>query len=488
MAQRYNKYGVAQGNSFVVNTYTSGAQKDVAVAMDNYGDFVVVWAGEGTEDNSGVYARVYDSFGNAVTGQFLVNSTVTNVQDMPNVAMDADGDFVVTWTAYVTTDSSMDANVYARCYNVQGVAKTGEIVVNTNQAHYQENSDVAMDADGDFVVVWQSDQQDGNNWGVYAQRFSAAGTKKGSEFRVNTYTLNKQMDPAVANGRRRRFRHRVAELQPGRQRLRRLCPTIHLRRREVRLGIPRQLVYDRLSIPTRHCHEQCRRVHGHLGQLRTGQHIQQAGHAHEGLRHLCAIYKLNGTVNYSEFRVNGMTAGNQVTPAVAMSADDRIVAAWVGPDFAKSSDENIYSRIMKMDTTPPTIGAVSVIQSNASLRSTAMTSAQSLVMIWNVNDTGGSGLNTVTLKVDGVAKTPTSSAAVSGKNYSMSLGACSAGKHTYTITHGSCGQHPNLHGNVHRVADNPTISGVSVAVAKGVISWNVKDAEGVGGSTLRSMA
>ena len=55
-----------------------------------------------------------------------------------------------------------------------------------------------MDANGDFVVVWQSDQQDGSMLGVFGQRFNAAGGKAGGEFGVNTYTLDKQINPTVA--------------------------------------------------------------------------------------------------------------------------------------------------------------------------------------------------------------------------------------------------------------------------------------------------
>ena len=61
----------------------------------------------------------------------------------------------------------------------------------------QDNPDIGMDSNGDFVVVWQSDQQDGNMWGIFGQRFTATGAKAGSEFAVNTYTLDKQILPAV---------------------------------------------------------------------------------------------------------------------------------------------------------------------------------------------------------------------------------------------------------------------------------------------------
>jgi hypothetical protein len=51
---------------------------------------------------------------------------------------------------------------------------------------------------GAFVVTWSSQNQDGNGWGVYAQRYNASGARDGGEFRVNTYTNSDQNDPAVA--------------------------------------------------------------------------------------------------------------------------------------------------------------------------------------------------------------------------------------------------------------------------------------------------
>src|SRR5262245_7440253 len=74
----------------------------------------------------------------------------------------------------------------------------GEFHANTHVTADQVFADVAADADGDFVVVWRSDLQDGDAGGIYAQRYSAAGTPQGGEFRVNTVTAGNQMNPSVA--------------------------------------------------------------------------------------------------------------------------------------------------------------------------------------------------------------------------------------------------------------------------------------------------
>src|SRR5205807_1418935 len=62
-----------------------------------------------------------------------------------------------------------------------------EFLVNTTTAGAQQTSpanaqSVAMAPNGSFVAVWQSSGQDGHGWGIYGQRFDAAGNKQGPEF------------------------------------------------------------------------------------------------------------------------------------------------------------------------------------------------------------------------------------------------------------------------------------------------------------------
>src|SRR5687768_10593422 len=79
-----------------------------------------------------------------------------------------------------------------------------EFPVNSYNFEFQAVPAVAMDADGDFVVAWESLGQDEAGTydqptaGVYAQRYNAAGVRQGPEFRVNTTTTNAQQAPAVA--------------------------------------------------------------------------------------------------------------------------------------------------------------------------------------------------------------------------------------------------------------------------------------------------
>jgi hypothetical protein len=128
--------------------------------------------------------------------EFRVNTYTASYQWLPSVAMNASGDFILAWTSNDQDGSRY--GVYAQRYNAAGVAQGDEFLVNTYTNGDQRDPSVAMDAAGDFVVAWWSNGQDGDDAGVYAQRYNAAGLTQGGEFRVNTYTDNNQWLPSVA--------------------------------------------------------------------------------------------------------------------------------------------------------------------------------------------------------------------------------------------------------------------------------------------------
>jgi hypothetical protein len=197
-AQRYSAAGVVQGSEFHVSTQTSSNQTNSAVAMDANGNFVVTWQSNHPDEGSsfGIYAQRYNASGAPQGSEFQVNTETLLRQGQPKIAMDTDGDFVVTWESEGQDGSGY--GIYAQRYNNAGVVQGSEFRVNTYTTDTQYKSAVAMDADGDFVVTWQSDGQDGSSFGLYAQRYNASGAPQGSEFKVNTYTSNAQRYPAAA--------------------------------------------------------------------------------------------------------------------------------------------------------------------------------------------------------------------------------------------------------------------------------------------------
>ncbi len=151
-----------------VNSYTTGGQGFPSMAMDADGDFVVVWhsAGSAGADSAGysIQGQRFASDGSVVGTEFQVNSYTTGNQDFPAVAMDSDGDFVVAWESYgsVGTDSS-DKSVQGQRFASDGSVLGAELQVNTYTSSAQIRPSVAMESDGDFVVVWASNGSDGTD-------------------------------------------------------------------------------------------------------------------------------------------------------------------------------------------------------------------------------------------------------------------------------------------------------------------------------------
>ncbi|MEZ0370505.1 MAG: hypothetical protein ACAI44_15555 [Candidatus Sericytochromatia bacterium] len=197
IGQRFDAQGAQLGGEFQINTHITSFQETPAVAMDATGNFVVSWTSINQDGSGfGIYARRYDSTGTPVGGEFLVNTTVAFNQVRPDVAIDADGDFVIVW-ASLNQDSS-GFGVFGQRYDSTGTPISGEFPVNTTVAGDQDFPAVAIDADGDFVVTWHSRNQDGDGYGVYAQRYDAAGVAQGGEFPVSTQTTGNQAEPDIA--------------------------------------------------------------------------------------------------------------------------------------------------------------------------------------------------------------------------------------------------------------------------------------------------
>jgi hypothetical protein len=246
-ARRFDAHGAPRGAEFRVNSSTSGEQASASVASDPAGDFVVVWESEHLDGNEDVFGQRYDAAGNPLGGEFRVNSFTQGFQYNPAVARDPSGDFVVAWGSTpggygapssiygrrfagaghrlgeefrVTSAGSppslaSDASgrfvvawhrwgayggeeIYGRRYDAEGAPVGPQFHVNTFQYGYQQHPAVASDADGNFVVVWESAGQDGQYFGIFGQRYDSAGVPQDGEFQVNAHTTGQQLGPSLA--------------------------------------------------------------------------------------------------------------------------------------------------------------------------------------------------------------------------------------------------------------------------------------------------
>ena len=317
---------VPQASEFRANAYTSGNQRYQSVGMDASGGAVVAWTSDGQDGSSfGVYAQRYSPDGTPQGGEFQVNTTTVSFQAYPSVALAADGTCLIVWQSL-----GQDGNqfgVYAQRYGPDGMPQGGEFRVNTTTAGSQGSPAVAMGADGASVVTWSTDGQDGSGFGIYAQRYSPDGTPNGGEFQVNTHTAGMQTYPAVAVGAGGAF---VVAWQSE-------------------------------------------------GQDGSGQGIYAQRFASDG------------TAAGVEIHANEYTDGNQADPSVAMDANGTVVIAW-SSEGQDGDGNGIYARRYTADGASPggefqVHTTTALFQSNPAV---SMNASGDAVIVWGSDEQDGS--------------------------------------------------------------------------------------------------
>ena len=218
----------ALGNSFIVSqTRADGNGGMLDVAADADGDFVVVWLSndEGVRETRG---RLYDRSGQPRGDEFRLH----HGDRFPRVAMDASGDFVVVTEGvamlfdsagtrvsdnlgaglspdvamedngdFVIVSHSLESGILARRFSSSATQIGQTIVVEPasgTQTDFVSSPSVAMDANGDFVVVWKQGHQFGDKR-IRARRYNNAGAPLGAAFNVTADPVNTFFsDPRVS--------------------------------------------------------------------------------------------------------------------------------------------------------------------------------------------------------------------------------------------------------------------------------------------------
>ncbi len=272
-ARRFNAAGMGLGDDFLVNVTTGRGQQNPAVAMDGDGDVIVSWESSHQDGFSwGIFAQVYDASGNVLVEEFQVNSNTQGPQIRPDVSSNSDGDTIVVWLGL---DATHHPAIHAQRYTLPqpsedfSVGAEGEIVLSNYVGLEEAPAAVAVDANRNFVAVWQSYGEDGSGLGIFGRRLDSMGDPLGESFLVTNTTVGNQSNPAVAADADGSF----------------------------------TVVW------------------------------QSAVQDGDGYGVFARQFAADGTPHGVEFQVNTTTAGHQGVPAIAMDPDDgTFVVVWQGPD------------------------------------------------------------------------------------------------------------------------------------------------------------
>ncbi len=161
------------GDEIIVGGNRDGHQSFPAVAMNAFGGFVVVWDTELSPEHR-IFAQQFSADGELAGAPLPVNNTLARQAYSPSVAANVVGDFVVVWDVFGKDGHQQGS--FGRRFESDGALQGSEFQLNTTTNEDQSLPAVAMDDHGEFVAVWNSQDQDGEGLGVFGQRFGIVST------------------------------------------------------------------------------------------------------------------------------------------------------------------------------------------------------------------------------------------------------------------------------------------------------------------------
>jgi hypothetical protein len=226
-------------NITVIGTYTSDSTKNYLIQIDsNVGTNTFRWSSDGGNSFEKEFVNITYSTSNIVA---LDNGLSVEFTSNTGYNLNQQMSFIAAITANVGSSSSI--TIPETLYTIQpdfsyiGTNTATDLVIKTNDnekiritgdgnigfkqqepdAEFHVNSNynrsllvneslsgnqlhpsITTLKSGGYVIVWESEDTDGSEYGVYGQRYMTDGTKIGTNFKVNVNTTNNQSNPDVA--------------------------------------------------------------------------------------------------------------------------------------------------------------------------------------------------------------------------------------------------------------------------------------------------
>ncbi|MEZ0369234.1 MAG: hypothetical protein ACAI44_09135, partial [Candidatus Sericytochromatia bacterium] len=330
--QRYRRNHEPRGEAFEIASSPEASLSAPKVSMDRDGDFVVTWHDRYREYSSysEIHARRFNADGEA-QAEFTVNSSSDGQPMAPDVAMEDNGDFVISWF----NPKREGSGIYARRFDAGGKGLGSDFLVSpVSSANYFAPA-IAMDADGDFVVVWAADSYNYGEEGILGQRFTADGRFQGGAFEISQSGLSSPksaqmgINPlSVDMNAQGQFVVAWTHIDNPKDKLIEGDLTTEVRAR--RYSVSGQPLADEFQVASF--------AGGRFRYLTTGVALNQnadfviawSGGSETISRIMGKAYQHHGTAIGKEFMVNSYTSGPAEAPSLAMDADGDFVVTWFG--------------------------------------------------------------------------------------------------------------------------------------------------------------
>ena len=186
------------GKIILINESTQHDQKDVSLASNKNDLVVAAWISEGQDGElTGVFARFFEADGFPLTSEFQVNSVYTHLQEEVKVKVGQNDVVAFVWESY-WIEKMTSGGISARLFDKWGHPLTSEFQVNQISLGFQGNPDLALDQLNNLVVVWESYLWGEQGVDIFLRKFDSQGNPLIDEIVVNEYQQGDQFSPCLA--------------------------------------------------------------------------------------------------------------------------------------------------------------------------------------------------------------------------------------------------------------------------------------------------
>ncbi len=190
----FNQSGQTVSGNIPISDVNFGGSQQFDLSATPDGGFAIAHQGVGRPDNNGIYVRTYDHQGYSNGRKLLVNQfNRQGAQTQPSLATGSEGNMFVTWTS---RGDGSSRGVFVQQIDAEMNLVDGPTQVAQEYRGSQWRSEIALKANGNFVVTWQGRGYSDLD-GVFIREFDSDSQAVSDEFRVSDFADGLQRFAAV---------------------------------------------------------------------------------------------------------------------------------------------------------------------------------------------------------------------------------------------------------------------------------------------------
>ncbi len=163
--RRLGADGTPDGPVTTVSPPTEAGPLTIQLGKDGQGNIVLAESGTFEEWGQGTFVRRFRHDGKELGPTLRIN------HDVRSLSVGQAGNFVVGWTEPLGDGSRDSRQIFTRRFAEDGRPLGGNVAVTGDSPGHRSLGQVAIGADGGFVVAWDSDQREEFHSDVFARRF-----------------------------------------------------------------------------------------------------------------------------------------------------------------------------------------------------------------------------------------------------------------------------------------------------------------------------